>query len=219
MADKPSENESGDKATHSDHRPVDKVGSPDIEKARNANADEVAKAAKPNLGDGSLRRFNQAHIESPDASIEFDFGSHVASRKTQLTQRQATGREAHDKKNEMHLSQPARPENALHLIDVTLSTTAQVLAMPFLHLAENSAINKDIANFIEHYRHDPNQFNKDAAKAGGQILGILEKPMSEDERARMIGMLIPLSFVPGSCTSFSGKSKVWHSVLVRHILH
>ncbi|CAN5119949.1 hypothetical protein BH11CYA1_BH11CYA1_49350 [soil metagenome] len=70
--------------------------------------------------------------------------------------------------------------------------------MPFLHLAENRAINKDIANFIEYYRHDPNQFNKDATKAGGQILGILDKPMSEDERARMVGMLIPLFFMPGS---------------------
>ncbi|CAN5176190.1 hypothetical protein BH11CYA1_BH11CYA1_45760 [soil metagenome] len=198
MADKPSENKPGDEVDHSDQHTVEKVGSPDIQKARNSNADEVAKATKPHLGDGSLRRFNQAHLDSQDASIEIDFGSHVASRKTQLTEQQAITREARGQHNEMHLTQPARPENALHLIDVTLSTTAQVLAMPFLHLTENSAINKDISNFIEHYRHDPSQFNKDVTKAGGQILGILEKPMSEDERARMIGMLIPLFFMPGS---------------------
>ncbi|CAN5316709.1 hypothetical protein BH11CYA1_BH11CYA1_41170 [soil metagenome] len=138
------------------------------------------------------------HLESQDASIEIDFGSHIASRETKLTECQVAAREAHDKHNEIHLSQPARPEHTLHLVDVTLSTAAQVLAMPFLHLAENSAINKDIANFIEHYRHDPNQLNRDATRLGGEILGIIDKPMSEEERARMVGMLIPLFFLPGA---------------------
>ncbi len=211
MADKPGENEPGEKVTHSDHASVEKDGSPDIQKARNPNAEEVAKATKPHLGDGSLRRFNQAHLDSQNESIEIDFGGHVASRKSQLTEKQAMDKPAdtrdihgqhdgHKPHTPIHLSQPARPENALHLIDVTLSTTARVLEMPFLHLAENSAINKDIANFIEHFRHDPDQFNKDATRIGGQILGIIDKPMSEDERARMIGMLIPLFFMPGSNT-------------------
>ena len=195
MADKP-----GERVTHSDHNSVEKVGSPDIQKARNPNADEVAKATKPHLGDGSLRRFNQAHLDSQNESIEIDFGGHVSSREKPLTERQATAREAQGKRNEMHLSQPVRPENALHLVDVTLSTAAQVLEMPILHLAENNAINKDIANFIEHFRHDPNQLNKDVTKLGGEILGIIDKPMSEEERARMIGMLIPLFFMPGSKT-------------------
>jgi len=211
MADKPGENKPGEKVTHSDHGSVEKNGSPDIQKARNPNADEVAKATKPHLGDGSLRRFNQAQLDSQNESIEIDFGGHVASRKSQLTEKQAMDKPAdtrdihgqhdgHRPHTPIHLSQPARPENALHLIDVTLSTTARVLEMPFLHLTENSAINKDIANFIEHFRHDPNQFNKDATRIGGQILGIIDKPMSEDERARMIGMLIPLFFMPGSNT-------------------
>ncbi|MFA6209621.1 MAG: hypothetical protein WCT03_12580 [Candidatus Obscuribacterales bacterium] len=211
MADKPGENKPGEKVTHSDHASLEKDGSPDIQKARNPNAEEVAKATKPHLGDGSLRRFNQAQLDSQNESIEIDFGGHVASRKSQLTEKQATEKpentrdvhgqhDGHKSHTPIHLSQPARPENALHLIDVTLSTTARVLEMPFLHLAENSAINKDIANFIEHFRHDPDQFNKDATRIGGQILGIIDKPMSEDERARMIGMLIPLFFMPGSNT-------------------
>lgn len=213
MADKPDDNKPGDnrlgeKVGHSDHNSPEKVGTPDIQKARNPNVDEVTKATKPHLGDGSLRRFNQAHLDSQNESIEIDFGGHVASRETKLTERQATAKQAntrdthsqHDDRkphSEIHLSQPARPENALHLVDVTLSTTARVLEMPFLHLTENNAINKDIANFIEHFRHDPNQFNKDATRIGGQILGIIDKPMSEDERARMVGMLIPLFFLPG----------------------
>ena len=198
MADKPGENKPGERITHSDHGSAEKVGSPDIQKARNPNADEVAKVTKPHLGDGSLRRFNQAHLDSQNESIEIDFGGHVASRETQLTERQATAREAQGKRSEIHLSQQVRPENALHLVDVTLSTAARVLEMPILHLAENNAVNKDIANFIEHFRHDPNQLNKDATKIGGEILGIIDKPMSEEERARMIGMLIPLFFMPGS---------------------
>lgn len=200
MADKPGENKPSERVTHSDHNSAEKVGSPDIQKARNPNADEVAKATKPHLGDGSLRRFNQAHLDSQNESIEIDFGGHVSSREKPLTERQATARETQGKRSEIHLSQPVRPEHALHLVDVTLSTAAQVLEMPILHLAENNAINKDIANFIEHFRHDPNQLNKDAAKLGGEILGIIDKPMSEEERARMIGMLIPLFFMPGSKT-------------------
>ena len=213
MADKPAEaNKPGDahgpgdahkhsdKLTHTDHNSPDKAGSSNIEKARNPNADEVSKATKPHLGDGSLRRFNQAHLDSQNESIEIDFGSHVASREKPLTEQQASSCEPHGKKNEIHLSQPAHPENALHLVDVTLETAARLLEMPFLHLAENNAVNKDVANFIEHFRHDPNQFNKDATKVGGQILGIIEKPMSEEERAKMIGVLIPLFFMPGSQT-------------------
>ncbi|CAN5119922.1 hypothetical protein BH11CYA1_BH11CYA1_49340 [soil metagenome] len=72
MVDKPGENKPGEEVTPSDHLLVEKVGSPDIQKARNANADDVAKATKPHLGDGSLRRFNQAHLESQEASIEID---------------------------------------------------------------------------------------------------------------------------------------------------
>ncbi len=211
MADKPDDNRQGERVSHSDHNSLEKVGTPDIQKARNPNADEVAKATKPHLGDGSLRRFNQAHLDSQNESIEIDFGGHVASRETKLTERQATAKQAntrdthnqhdvHKPHSEIHLSHPARSENALHLIDVTLSTTARVLEMPFLHLTENNAINKDIANFIEHFRHDPNQLNKDATRIGGQILGIIDKPMSEEERARMVGMLIPLFFMPGSNT-------------------
>lgn len=52
MADKPSENKPGDsksreELTHSDHNASEKVGALDIQRARNPNADEVAKATKP----------------------------------------------------------------------------------------------------------------------------------------------------------------------------
>lgn len=193
MSDKPAE-----KATHSDHKAAEKTGSPDMQAARNAHADEVAKATRPHLGDGSMRRFNQANLDSQNESIEIDFGGHIASRETGLTERQATAKAVNGKEHEIHLSQPVRAEDTLHLIDVTLATSARLLEQPFLHMTENNAANQDIANFIEHFRHDPNQFNKDAINVGGQVLGIIDKPMTSEERARMVGMLIPLFFLPGA---------------------
>lgn len=192
MADKP-----GDTVTPADRRSDEKVELPDIHNTRNPNAADVARATRPHMGDGSMRRFSQSHVNSQEASVEIDFGGYVALGETKLTEKQALDRQAH---KQIHLSQPMRAENALHLIDVTLSTTARVLEMPFKHLAEKDAVNKDVANFIEHFRHDPNQFNKDAMKFGGKVLGIIDKPMSEEERAKMVGMLIPLFFMPGSKT-------------------
>jgi hypothetical protein len=195
----------GDKATRSDHKLSEKASSPDLQAVRNANADEVGKATRPHLGDGSLRRFNQANLDGQDASIEIDFGGHVASRQTKLTEKQLAT-DATSKRPALHISQPVRPEDTLHLIDVTLSTTARLLEQPFIHLTENNAVNKDIANFIEHLRHDPEQVNKDARHIGGELLAIIDKPMTPEERARMVGMLIPLFFLPGSSKPLDPKT-------------
>lgn len=189
------EHEHKDKNETLEQKPeASNLKSPDAAEDRQASLADMVRAgkARTNASDGSLRKYVNADV-GPD-SIQIDMGDHFVGRDTTLS---ATTKLQGYVSNGPELSQSVKPEELLHLTDVALDSTAQVLRQPFVHLTENSALNNDAAKLVEHFKHDPYQLNKDVVRITSGIVNIIDKPMSPEERARMAGMLMPLFFLPG----------------------
>jgi hypothetical protein len=76
------------------------------------------------------------------------------------------------------------------------------------HLAQPNALNNDALNFIKRYGQNEDQFDKDvqfwvgaASQQVEQIADTLDKPMTQEQRAEMAGIVLPLFLIDGKAMS------------------
>lgn len=100
--------------------------------------------------------------------------------------------------NVPEVSQGVKPEELLQYTDTMLQSGAQAVRQIERHMAEPNAINNDMAKLAAHFRQSPYQLNKDAQMLFDSVVDQIDHPMTDDERAKAAGNLMPMFFFEGN---------------------
>lgn len=106
--------------------------------------------------------------------------------------------------NVPEVSTGVKPDQALEYVGQVMQAGANAVRPVEEHLSKPNAVNNDLWNlprntgkFLEHLAQCPEQLNNDVAAVAGPVLDTIDKPMMQEQRASMAGMMLPLFFFEG----------------------